>query len=87
MEQPEEIVRITIGVPASLRRLLKTNAVMNDRSFSGEIVRALKIGAGWKAEVAAGAEFGDQHPAAENDNAACQDGASIKTGNGDADDE
>lgn len=46
MEKDED-VRITITVPASLRKLLKVNAARNDRSFSGEIVRCLKIGSGW----------------------------------------
>ncbi len=46
MEEKED-VRITITVPASLRRLMKVNAARNDRSFSGEIVHSLKIGSGW----------------------------------------
>ena len=47
MDVKEEDVRITITVPASLRRELKVNAAKNDRSFSGEIVHSLKRGVGW----------------------------------------
>lgn len=36
--------RITITIPASLRKDLKVNAAKNDRSFSGEIVHCLKRG-------------------------------------------
>lgn len=62
----EADTRITITIPASLRKLLKVNAIQNDRSFSGEIVRCLKIGSGWKPEeVATGADFGEATPAAE----------------------
>jgi hypothetical protein len=53
MEQKDEDVRITITVPASLRRELKVNAAKNDRSFSGEIVNCLKRGVGWEPEGAA----------------------------------
>lgn len=52
METQEQEVRLTITVPASLRRLLKVKAAQNDRSFSGEIIRALKVGSGWTDEVA-----------------------------------
>lgn len=52
MERIEEEVRMTISVPASLRRRLKVNAAANDRSLSGEIVRALKVGSGWADEAA-----------------------------------
>lgn len=51
MAQEDEDVRITITVPASLRKMLKVNAAMNDRSFSGEIVHCLKRGAGWEPET------------------------------------
>lgn len=71
----EKEARITITVPASLRKLLKVNAAKNDRSFSGEIVRCLKIGSGWKPdEEAAGDGFGDTAPAAGNDEAALAGG-------------
>ncbi|MBB4347939.1 hypothetical protein GGE35_000136 [Rhizobium cellulosilyticum] len=46
----EDHVRITIVVPSSLRKLLKVNAAKNDRSFSGEIVRCLKVGSGWDSQ-------------------------------------
>lgn len=39
--------RITITVPATLRRELKVRAAKNDRSFSGEIVHCLKEAVGW----------------------------------------
>ncbi len=51
MDQQEEMVRLTIAVPASLRKRLKMSAVQNDRSFSGEIVHCLKRGAGWPDEA------------------------------------
>lgn len=50
MAQQEEMVRLTIAVPASLRKLLKVSAAQNDRSFSGEIIHCLKRGAGWNAD-------------------------------------
>lgn len=53
MTQKDEDVRITITVPASLRKMLKVNAAMNDRSFSGEIVHCLKRGSGWEPETTA----------------------------------
>lgn len=43
-----DAVRITITVPASLRKELKVRAAQNDRSFSGEIVHCLKVGSGWQ---------------------------------------
>lgn len=72
----EPDTRITITIPASLRKLLKVNAIQNDRSYSGEIVRCLKIGSGWKPdEEAAGEHFGEDAPAAENDKAALAGGS------------
>lgn len=50
MAQQEEMVRLTIAVPASLRKLLKVSAAQNDRSFSGEIIHCLKRGSGWPEE-------------------------------------
>lgn len=47
MEQEEKDTRITITVPASLRRRLRQQAAQSDRSFSGQIVHCLKIGSGW----------------------------------------
>lgn len=47
MTQQEEMVRLTILVPASLRKSLKVKAAENDRSFSGELIHCLKRGAGW----------------------------------------
>lgn len=40
--------RITITIPADLRKVLKIRAIQNDRSFSGEIVHCLKVGSGWQ---------------------------------------
>lgn len=51
MEQQEQMVRLTISVPASLRKMLKIRAAENDRSLSGEIIHCLKIGSGWREEV------------------------------------
>lgn len=49
-EMPDDKeTRITITIPASLRKDLKVNAAKNDRSFSGEIVHCLKLGM-WGAE-------------------------------------
>lgn len=48
----EESVRLTITVPASLRKVMKLNAVQNDRSFSSEIVHCLKKGSGWSDDAA-----------------------------------
>ncbi len=71
MSVSEEMVRLTIAVPATLRALLKSSAKENDRSFSGEIVHCLKRGAGWTSDKeAAGGEFGDQSPAAGSEAAA-----------------
>jgi hypothetical protein len=50
MPEKEEMVRLTIAVPNSLRRLLKVSAAQNDRSFSGEIIHCLKHGAGWSVD-------------------------------------
>lgn len=47
MPEQDEMVRLTIAVPASLRKMLKVSAAQNDRSFSGEIIHCLKRGAGW----------------------------------------
>lgn len=47
MEENEELVRLTITVPASLRKRLKISAAKNDRTFTGEIIHCLKRGAGW----------------------------------------
>lgn len=58
MEKQEEMVRLTIAVPASLRKRLKVSAAQNDRSFSGEIIHCLKRGAGWEQE---GSEQPDQN--------------------------
>ncbi|WP_434286313.1 hypothetical protein [Celeribacter sp. SCSIO 80788] len=55
MKQNDEDVRITITVPASLRKMLKVSAAQNDRSFSGEIVHCLKKGSGWAGQENAGA--------------------------------
>lgn len=44
----DNLTRLTIAIPADLRRMLKIKAAENDRTFSGEIVHALKIGSGWK---------------------------------------
>ena len=66
MTQQEEMVRLTIAVPATLRALLKTSAKENDRSFSGEIVHCLKRGSGWLSDQeAAGGDLAGQSPAAE----------------------
>jgi hypothetical protein len=46
-EKEDEMVRLTISVPASLRKMLKVSAAQNDRSFSGEIIHCLKRGSGW----------------------------------------
>ena len=73
VEAMDKDTRITITVPASLRRMLRESAARNDRTFSGEIVRCLKKGSGWD-EVAAGGSFGDQAPAAGNENAAFERG-------------
>lgn len=51
--EAEESVRLTITVPASLRKMMKLNAVKNDRSFSSEIVHCLKRGSGWSQEAEA----------------------------------
>lgn len=83
MEQNDEDVRITIKVPASLRKQLKVSAAMNDRSFSGEIIHCLKKGSGW----AAGGDLGGQAPAAENNSTALERGESINNGKRSADDE
>jgi hypothetical protein len=53
LAEQEKDVRITITVPASLRKQLKVNAALNDRSFSGEIVHCLKKGSGWESETTA----------------------------------
>lgn len=75
MERIDQDVRITITVPASLRRTMKVSAAKNDRSFSGEIVHCLKIGSGWKSdEEAAGGDLGGLAPAAGNENAALERG-------------
>lgn len=66
MFEGEEMHRITIAVPATLRALLKASAAKNDRSFSGEIVHCLKRGSGWKSdEAAAVGEVGASPAAAE----------------------
>lgn len=43
----EADTRITITIPASLRKILKVSAAKNDRSFSGEIVHCLKVATNW----------------------------------------
>ena len=50
-----EDVRMTITIPADLKRHLKIKAAENDRTLTGEIVRSLKVGSQW----AAGQEKGE----------------------------
>ncbi|MBG6209262.1 hypothetical protein IWQ49_003933 [Labrenzia sp. EL_126] len=40
-------VRMTITIPADLKKHLKVKAAENDRTLSGEIVRSLKVGSEW----------------------------------------
>lgn len=42
-------VRMTITIPADLKKHLKIKAAENDRTLSGEIVRSLKVGSAWNA--------------------------------------
>lgn len=72
MQAQDEMVRLTIAVPATLRTLLKASAAENDRSFSGEIVHCLKRGSGWKSDEPAAGDTGVQThvPAAEIEAAA-----------------
>lgn len=68
MEKEDKDTRITITVPASLRRMLRLQAAQADRSFSGQIVHCLKIGSGWLSGLeAAGGEIGVHTPAAKTD--------------------
>lgn len=43
-----EKVRLTVALPSSLAEHLRQKAIDNDRPLSREIVRALKLGSGWK---------------------------------------
>ena len=44
MSQAEELSRMTVQLPAKLKRQLKMNAVLNDRSLAKEILHTLKTG-------------------------------------------
>lgn len=39
--------RMTVQIPASLKRLLKVQAAQNDRPLSKQVLHCLKIGSGW----------------------------------------
>jgi len=47
-EMETEKVRLTVALPSSLAEHLRQKAIDNDRPLSREIVRALKLGSGWK---------------------------------------
>lgn len=63
----EGVAQIALRVPVSLRDKLKTEARRHGRSMNTHLVMALR--------EAAGGEFGDQSPAAGNENAARQGSA------------
>lgn len=44
MDQNEEISRMTVPLPASLKRQIKVNAAKNDRPLSKEILNTLRAG-------------------------------------------
>ena len=60
-----------LRMPIGMREKVKKMAAENGRSMNAEIVFRLRCALG----EAAGGEFGDQSPAAGNDNAVLQDGA------------
>lgn len=63
----EGIAQIALRVPVSLRDRLKIEARRHGRSMNTHLVMALR--------AAAGGEFGDEAPAAGNENAAFERGA------------
>lgn len=47
--------RMTISLPAELKKALKISAAQNDRPLSKEILHRLKLGMEWKKQEAANA--------------------------------
>lgn len=43
--------RMTVQLPASLKRHLKVLAAQNDRALSKQVLHCLKMGSGWKGAV------------------------------------
>ena len=52
-EMEENDVRMTVQLPASLKRHLKVMAAQNDRPLSKQVLHCLKVGSGWASEMEA----------------------------------
>ena len=50
MSQKQEIARMTVPLPASMKREIKINAAKNDRPLSKEILNTLRMGLAAKKE-------------------------------------
>lgn len=51
MDKAEEISRMTVQLPISLKRHLKVLAAQSDRPLSKQVLHCLKAGSGWPEEL------------------------------------
>lgn len=72
--------QFVVRFPEGMRDAIRRKAAESERSMNAEIIFHLRKALG----ETAGGEFGDQSPAAGNDNAALPGGASITQGIGGA---
>ena len=63
--------RFVVRLPTGMRAALRGSAAANERTMNAEVIFHLRKALG----MAAGVEFGDQSPAAGNDEAALQGGS------------